>query len=276
MPEPPTLPPIATQPLSILLLANSDQPGFEKAVNDWVSQVDSLDPPHEVLLLDDAMADRTEELSKRWPGLRILRDPDHRGVGPALRLGLKETSHPLLCYASCGSGYRPSDLAVLMKEIDKTHVVVGHRVGRAVPLPARALGLFWRLFWRIVIGLPMEPLPAWLGWRTHVRNLATRYLFGLRLHDPQCDFRLFRREIFQRIPIQSDGPFAHVEILAKANFLTAVMTEVPVHQIAEPSESWWREAWRVFRHPDFGPAKLPEQEPEQCATAKDLAPARRP
>jgi hypothetical protein len=78
----------------------------------------------------------------------------------------------------------------------------------------------------------------------------------------QCEFRLFRRSVFRRIPIQSDGPFVFVEVLAKANFLTAIMSEVPVgyQSVARPA-SWWKEAWRVFAHPDFGPAVLPPEPP---------------
>ena len=33
---------------------------------------------------------------------------------------------------------------------------------------------------------------------------------------------------FERIPIQSDGLFVHTEIIAKANFMTLWMDEVPI------------------------------------------------
>ena len=215
-----------------------------------------------MLLIDDAPVDRTEDLARRYPGIRILRDPAKRGVGAALRLGLAEAKHPLLLYAACDGRYQPTDVGLLMAEIDKTHLVVGHRVGRSVPMALRLLGFAWRGLARILFGLPLEPMPAWLGWRDYLRNLLARMVFGLRLHDVQCEFRLFRRSIFRRIPIQSDGPFAHIEVLAKANFLTAIMTEVPVKpEPAASAASWWRDAWRVFAHPEFGPAVLPEETP---------------
>src|SRR5262245_53360666 len=262
MPEPPRLPPLATQPLSVLLLGQSDRPGLEEALCGWIAYLNGLGRDHQLLLVDDAVCDRTEELARRHPGIEVLRDPVKRGVGAALRLGVAQAKHPLLFYAPCDARYQPKDLRLLLDEIDRTHAVTGHRVGRKVPFFLRALGFVWRGLFRVLFGMPLEPLPAWLGWRDHARNLFARIFFGLRLHDVQCDFRLFRRSIFRRIPIQSDGPFAHVEVLAKANFTTAVMSEVPVaYRPGAAPRSWWKEAWRVFAHPDFGPAVLPPDPP---------------
>jgi glycosyltransferase involved in cell wall biosynthesis len=270
MPEAPNLPPIAAQPLSVLLLADSDRPELESGLRDWLKFLDELGHEHEVLLVDDAAADRTAEMAGRFPGVRFLRDPLRRGTGAALRLGLREARHPLLFHAPCDGQFRPADLRLLLEEIDKVHLVSGYRVGRSVPLWMRCLGLLWRLLLRVVFGMSVERLTAWLGWRWYAHNLVARTLFGVRLRDVECAFRLFRREIFRRIPIQSDGSFALIEVLAKANFATAVMSEVAVpHQAAaaspplSPAERrrWRKELWQVFTHPDFGPPILPEEQP---------------
>ncbi|HMC88896.1 MAG TPA: hypothetical protein VKI17_05080, partial [Gemmataceae bacterium] len=98
----------------------------------------------------------------------------------------------------------------------------------------------------------------------------------LRLKDADCAFKLFRRSIFARIPIQSDGAFVHAEILAKANFLGCMMAEVEVSYAprvasdmdAAAKRQRRREALRLFRHPDFGPAELaPGASAEQPASA---------
>jgi glycosyltransferase involved in cell wall biosynthesis len=250
------------------LLAHSDRPGLEEALGEWIAYLNGLDHPHEIILVDDALVDRTDELARRHLSVRVLRDPTKRGVGAALRLGLAEAHHPLLVYAPCDRQYQPRDLRLLLDEIDKTHVVTGHRAGRPVPVLLRVTGFIWRGLVRVLFGLPLEPLPAWLGWRDYAVNLLARVVFGLRLHDVQCDFRLVRRSVFRRIPIQSDGPFAHIELLAKANFLTNVMTEVAVvHRPAARAPSGWRDAWRVFAHPYFGPAVLPPEESLEDAPA---------
>jgi glycosyltransferase involved in cell wall biosynthesis len=243
-------------------LGRSDLPGLEEALRDWITFLNGQNRVYELILVDDALLDRTAELAEHYPSIRVLRDPIKRGPGAALRLGLAAAQHPLFFYARCDGCYQPKDVMLLLDEIDKTDVVTGHRIGRRVPLALRCLGFAWRGLFRVVFGLPLEPLPAWLGWRDYGRNLFARIVFALRLHDVQCDFRLFRRSVFRRIPIQSNGPFVHVEVLAKANFVTALMTDVPVsYRPMEAPASWWKEAWHIFAHPDFGLAVLPKEMP---------------
>ena len=85
-----------------------------------------------------------------------------------------------------------------------------------------------RVSW-LLFGFADPPLPGWLGWQRHLGQWVARRLFGVPYHDMTCPFRLARRAIFGRIPLQSDGAFAHVEILAKANFIGCLLgEEVPL------------------------------------------------
>src|SRR5262249_40752382 len=157
---------------------------------------------------------------------------------------------PLLCQAPGDRQYLPSEVARLLGAIDKVHLVSGYRVWQPVPFWLRVLGWCYRLFVRIMLAQPQEPLPGWLGWqgyRAHALALA-RVLFGLRVGDIGCAFRLFRRQVFERLPIQSDGDFALVEVLAKANFLGCLMTEEPAthrprKREGKEREQQLRQAW---------------------------------
>jgi hypothetical protein len=97
-------------------------------------------------------------------------------------------------------------------------------------------------------------------------------------------FKLFRKKIFERIPIQSTGDFVHAEILAKANFLSCPMAEVAIAerpgpfraQLEPPSPvSLGKELRRVFFNPDFGPAMIPPVEkpvmPSGCGATGGIA-----
>jgi len=169
-----------------------------------------------------------------------LRNPSHCGVGIALRAGLAKAHYPLCLYADCADGYEPTDIRLFLEAIDQVDLVAGFRESKS----ARR----WSL-------------------RRFLQRWLVRIFFGVRLKDVDCSFKLFRREIFGRIPIQSHGPFAHAEVVAKANFLGCLMCEVPVSyapangDIAKTqySSGNWAEASRVFRSPDFGPALLPSQ-----------------
>jgi hypothetical protein len=150
-----------------------------------------------------------------------------------------------VCYTTCDHQYQPQDLDRLLKGIDEVDLLSGHRTDSA--------------------GRDLRTA------RDRVYRWLVRVLFAVRLTDPSCLFLLARREIFPRIPIQSDGPFAHVEVLAKANFLGLVMNEAPVTYRPWTSAPWdgaagkppgvRRDFRRVFSRPRFGPATLAESSP---------------
>jgi glycosyltransferase involved in cell wall biosynthesis len=272
----PSLPPIADAPISVVLLARQCVDQVEPVVLAWNDFLKALGRDYELFLVDDGStdgtADRAESLRERAPVLRVLRQEQH-GEGAALRAGIAAGTLPLLFYTICDPIYRPADLARMFdkrlpdppggREIDHAHIALAFRAGELVPAPLVVIGWFWRLFCRVTLGYWPAPLPGWLGWRAHAGRLLIRIFFGLRTQDVYCPFRLMRREIFRRIPIQSNGPFAHVEILAKANFLGFVVTEeIPLEVSARPnpeSASMWRDGLRVLNDPDFGPTVLPEE-----------------
>ena len=55
------------------------------------------------------------------------------------------------------------------------------------------------------------------------------FLFGMRLRDIDCAFKLYKREIFDNIKILSTGALVDAEILARAIRKGYTVTQVGVH-----------------------------------------------
>jgi hypothetical protein len=287
MPAFPKLPPVSREPLSVVLLARGDDAAHaEQVLAGWLGFLDARGLDYEVFVAEDGRGDALPPVVEKLasPRLRLFQQETPRGEGAALRTGLQAARHPLLFYTLLRPEYRPEDLGKLLerpfhheehdpaapppaepdKEIDHVHLISGFRAGVKVPWPLRAVGWAWRMFCWVVFSYAPQPLPGWLGIRRHLGWFLARVFFGLRYHDVLCPFRLLRRDILARIPIQSNGPFAHAELLAKANFLGAVMGEEQPLDVAPGPyrgdfRGTWKEARRVFDHPDFGPPFLPEE-----------------
>jgi glycosyltransferase involved in cell wall biosynthesis len=268
MPEHRLLSPIATEPISLVLPAHNAAPLLAQVLSEWKTYLDNLHREYEILLVDDGSTDGTAEQAaeqgKSNPQLRVLGHGQGRrlGYGAALRTGIAAARFPLLATSTCDRQYDPADLGRLLGQMDQVELASGYRLHQQPPRWLRWLNGLYRGFLRLVFGSAPPPSPTWLGWSGFGRRLAARWVFGVRVHDPECAFRLYRRELLSRIPIQANGTFAKVEILAKANFLGAWMTEEPVsytpparpEEAVDSSEGDKRgEAYQVFKKPDFGP-----------------------
>jgi glycosyltransferase involved in cell wall biosynthesis len=272
MPDLPDLPPIASAPLSVVLLARDDAAHLEAITAGWTTFLNGLGREIELILIDDCSRDGSLELlsamAERHPRLQILRNELPLGEGRALARGLTAACHPLVFYCRCEPRYQTGDLRKLLREIDKVHIVSGFRSGRQAPAIVRLAGMLYRGFCRVVFSHAPTPSPGWLGWKRLFGRWCARLFFGVHSRDITCPYRLLRREILARIPLQSRGCFVHVELLAKANFLGHLIgEEIP---LGDRQDSVFPEELRherlrdvladarlVFSHPDFGPTHLP-------------------
>jgi glycosyltransferase involved in cell wall biosynthesis len=267
------LPPVAKEPISVALPVRDQVGSVSAAVAAWCDYLDHLGQGYELIAVDDGSTDgsaaRLEELAARRPRLRLLRHEAPRGFGAAVRTALAEAKHPLFFYTALDFPYAPGDLRKLLDRINDVHLVSGFRAHRPPPAWAVWLGRFRRMALRVFLGLSAEPAPGWLGGKAAAWAWLNRLLFGVRLHDIDSAFKLFRRSVFSRLPIQSDGDFVHAEMLAKANFLGCLMDELPVAgrpgpfpaapaPPAGPSKA--ADLRRVFARPEFGPY-VPEPAP---------------
>lgn len=217
------------------------------------------------------------------PGVTVLRHNERKGYGACVRTALAVVSHPLVLLTADSYPYTPADLGKLLERIDTPgempdpasgefvmrtpDLVAGRRTGITEPLLIRVVGAFVRGFCRIALGLPLERREGWYGLSEYLRTWRAWLVFGVPLHDPHCGFKLVRKPLLERFPIQCDGDLFHIELVAKATFLTCMMDEIPLSPKSEavPKADWNRADRRVlwgkpkFAHPPAVPGQ-PEGE----------------
>jgi glycosyltransferase involved in cell wall biosynthesis len=298
MPEP------TADGLTLVLPVHNQAAALEPALAAWAAVLDETRRPYEILLVDDGSTDDTAALLTewtgtpeklaRWPQLRTLRHDQHRGFGASLRTALPEARHPLFFYTGLDYPYSPADFPALLARLEEpieepdpngpqqVDLVSGFRAASRPPAVVRVLGATWRVLARLLIGLPGERPHGWLGRKAFRYRLWLRALFGVRLGDVDSKFKLFRRGVFERFTIQSDGEFVHAEIVAKVNFLGCMMDELPVAREPgpfkplpygpDPDPTRWRELRAVFRNPVFHRLVAKDETPPSAPADTPTAP----
>jgi glycosyltransferase involved in cell wall biosynthesis len=192
--------------LSIVLPAYNEEENVESAVEQVSAIAQELGMDYEIILVNDGSADRTgeigRELEQRVPNFRLVEHYPNRGYGGSLKAGFAAATKDLVAFVPADNQFDFNEVNRLLERLDEADIVSGYRADRQDP--------FIRKF-------------NALGW-----NMVVRLLFGSLCRDIDCGFKLFRREILDRVNIVSDGAMIDTEFLAGAKARGYRIVDVPV------------------------------------------------
>jgi glycosyltransferase involved in cell wall biosynthesis len=200
----------ATKPtgLSVFFPAYNDSGTIASMVIRAVQAAAELTPDYEVIVVNDGSRDATpaivDELARTYSHVRVVHHPKNRGYGGALQTGFRSATKELIFYTDGDAQYDPAELAVLWaKMTPDADLVNGYKISRSDPLH------------RIIIGRVYH----------HIVSL----MFGLTVRDVDCDFRLMRRSIFERVVLEKNSGVICLEMMKKIQDAGFRIAEVPVH-----------------------------------------------
>lgn len=175
------------------------------AVSNTLAQ---LTDDYEVIVVNDGSQDYTAEvlddLATRLPHLRVIHHQRNRGYGGALRTGFSSATKELVFYTDGDAQYDPRELALLVPALThEVDVVNGYKIDRSDPLHRKIIG--------------------------RVYHHTVKLLFGFKLRDVDCDFRLIRRKVFDVVDLESDSGTICLELVKKVQDAGFRFAEVPVH-----------------------------------------------
>jgi glycosyltransferase involved in cell wall biosynthesis len=168
----------------------------------------TLTEDHEVIVVDDGSPDHTgellDEMARHFRWLKVVHHETNRGYGGALRTGFATASKDLVFYTDGDAQYDPREMTALWAALSPdVDFINGYKIARQDPLH------------RIVIG--------------RAYHWFVKLAFGLRLRDVDCDFRLMRRRIFERVELTRSSGVICVELMKKVQDQGFRIGQVPVH-----------------------------------------------
>ena len=195
--------------LSVFFPAYNDGGTIASLVLTAVKVASSMTPDFEVIVVNDGSSDDTpqicDELVRLYPNhVRAVHHPQNRGYGGALRTGFATATKDFVFYTDGDGQYDPAEMTVLWaKMTDEVDWVNGWKISRADPVH------------RIIIG--------------RVYHHLVKFLFGLKVRDVDCDFRLMRRRIFDVVRLDKNSGVICLEMMKKFQDAGFRVAETPVH-----------------------------------------------
>ena len=187
----------------------NEEGNIETAVTSALAVLAGGTDRYEVIVVDDGGRDRTGAIADRLaaadPRVCVVHHPVNRGYGAALRTGFAAATHPLVALADGDNQFDLGELSVLLRGLGKFDIVSGYRIARHDPAVRRLYAFMY--------------------------NRLVRVLFHIPVRDVNCGFKIYRRDLIERLlpQLRSTGALINVEMLARARKLGATVTEVGVH-----------------------------------------------
>ena len=209
----------------------------ERTIGSVLQRVITTPYEKDIIVVDDGSTDGTPrilaEFQAKHPSVTVLRHPQRRGKGAALRTAFAKVAGDMVIIQDADGEYQPEEYGELLRPIERgwADVVYG----------SRFLGVH-RVF------LSSHRMGNWLV------NAVANVLYDATLGDLETGFKVFRREVLERFALRSDDFRIDVELTAKVFRRNFRVYEVPIsysgRSYAEGKKVTWKDGvlalWALF------------------------------
>lgn len=207
--------PVTTQSLSIVLPAYEEEENIAVVLERALEVLPEIAERFEILVVDDGSNDATADAAARVAvdapagAIRVLRHTANAGYGSAIRTGFQHATGDLVFYTDADNQFDLGELRWFVPLIADHDVVVGFRVYRYDTV-----------------------LRCVLSWGY---NRLVSLLFRVRVRDVDCAYKLFRREVVEKIDIECQHFFVDTELVAKSRRWNFRIAEKGVRHYPRPA-----------------------------------------
>jgi glycosyltransferase involved in cell wall biosynthesis len=188
----------------------------------------------EIIIVDDGSTDGTREILQQLasPAVKVILHEKNAGKGGALKTGFSHVDGDIVLIQDADLEYDPREFPVLLAPIldGRADVVYGSRF----------------------LGGPHRVLYFWHYVGNKALTTFSNMLCNLNLTDMETCYKVFRREVLQKINLKSRRFGVEPEITAKVARLRCRIYEVPIsysgRDYAEGKKIGWKDGIAAFFH----------------------------
>lgn len=194
--------------VSVFFPCFNDAKTIGKLINTSIKVLKKVSSSYEVIVINDGSTDNSkevvEEIVKKNKKVRLINHSKNKGYGGALRTGFKAAKKNLIFYTDGDGQYDVNEIALLLPMMTPDVNFVNGIKMRRGDLP-----------YRVFFG--------------NLHKFINRWLFWLPVYDVDCDFRLIRKNLIEKIKLKSNSGSICIELVKKAERAGAVFRQISVH-----------------------------------------------
>ena len=196
--------------ISCVFPAYNEEKNVETAIREAIKVFADIGMDYEIIVVDDGSEDGTSkatlDMAKKNRNIRLIKHPINLGYADALKTGFKSANKDYVFYTDSDNQFDLRDIKKALPLIKEADIVIGYRLNRADNI-IRKIGSF-------------------------VYNSLARKLLELDVKDIDCAFKLFRREVFEKIQIETKAWLVDTEVLAKAKKNNMIIKAIGVTHLS--------------------------------------------
>jgi len=181
--------------ISVFFPCYNEEDNVVRAVEQALAALKKLNADFEIIIVDDGSCDSTgqiaDELASQDSRVRVLHHPTNLGYGSALQSGFKAATKEHIFYTDGDGQFDINEMPPLLPLVKQYDIVSCYRMNRQDSLMRKINGWCW--------------------------TKLVCLMFGMKMHDIDCAFKLYKRQIFDNIKLSSTGAMIDTEILARAS-----------------------------------------------------------
>jgi glycosyltransferase involved in cell wall biosynthesis len=193
--------------ISVFFPCYNEQENVGRTVEKALDVLEKLNADFEVIIVNDGSSDDTgriaDEMAVRHGRIKVVHHRDNLGYGAALQSGFKAATKELVFYTDGDGQFDINEMPPLLSLMEQYDIVSCYRLNRQDSIIRKINGWCW--------------------------TKLVCLLFGLKIRDIDCAFKLYKREIFDKIELSSKGALIDAEILARAVRKGYRITQKGVH-----------------------------------------------
>jgi glycosyltransferase involved in cell wall biosynthesis len=192
--------------VSVIIPAFNEERNVAKVLLGTIAVMDQLHLPYEIIFVDDGSTDKTGLIASTFK-VNVLTNKKNCGKGYSLKKALQHANGDIIVTIDSDGEHKPKEIAPLLGAVcNGFDVAAGSRFMNnqtAVTTKLNQIG-------------------------NHLFNLAIMSLTGKRVTDSQTGFRAVKREVLEKLDLQSNGYEIETEITVKSLRGGFAFKELPI------------------------------------------------